>query len=875
LRTKNLKINKKALSTTLAIALLFSMASSLILLPGTNAHTPPWTISTYAFIVVSPNPVGVGQTAYVNVFIDKVPPTSIGNWGMMWHNFKINVTDPDGITKDLGTFDSDAVAGAWTQYVPTKVGTYTFGFSFPGQVVKYENPYPYTLPAGTIPTFDYINDTYTGSSAITTLVVQEDPVQSTIINTALPSEYWTRPISSMNREWYSISGNWLGLGAGQFGSTGIYNSNNGNFNPYTEAPNSPHVLWTKPMAFGGQIGGEFGPDETSLYATGTAYENKFGSVIINGVLYYTAYPGAMNNFGPLTAVDLRTGETLWEVNASNPLKCGMIYNLKTGNQYGAHAYLFTGYTSLGFVTTTNPNKWSMYDAMTGQWILDMANVTAGTLKIGPDGELLSYRVANNRLSLWNSTKCIMDNGFKMLSPLSSYSTYEVWRPPQGQTIDWTLGNQWSVPVATNISGVPFAPYSLGITRISDDVVLLTAMDVSVPGRSQLGWRVDAGYSATDGRLLWGPVNRTLTPWTAISMGPASEGVYTEFTNQPMTWAAYDIKTGQKLWGPSKAYNSSWGYYDIPFGKGVIGYGNLYTWSMNGEVYAFNLRTGAVNWSWSTGNAGIDTPYGTWPLGTWPMQHILADGKLYVCSGHDYTPPVYKGAKLYCINATTGEKIWDTLNFNIITSPSIADGIMLWFNGYDNQIYAYGKGPTKLTVNAPSVGVTTSTPITITGTISDISAGTKQDLVANKFPNGLPCVSDASMSRFMEAVYQQQTMPIDVNGVQVTLNVVDANGNYRTIGKTTSNIYGTYSYTWTPDIPGEYTLIANFEGTGAYYPSRAATAFYAAEPAATAAPQPTQEPSMADLYFVPGIIGVIVAIIVVGAVLSFLVLKKRP
>ena len=866
--------NNKPLYFFIAAVLVLSIGSAMTIVPDANAHTPPWTISTYAYIIVSPNPVGVGQTVYVNAFIDKVPPTSIGNWGMMWHNFKINVTDPDGVTTDLGTFDSDAVGGAWTTYVPEKVGVYTFGFSFPGQVVQYENPYPYKLPAGTIPTFDYINDTYTGSSAITTLVVQEDPVESKVPLPPLPNEYWTRPVSSMNRNWYSIAGNWLGLGAVQFGNGGVYNSNNGNFNPYTTAPNTAHVLWTKPLAFGGQIGGEFGEDETALYATGTAYETKFGAVIVNGVLYYTQYPGAANNMGPLTAVDLRTGQTLWTVNASNPLRCGMIYNLKTGNQYGGHAYLFTGYSSLGFVTNSNPVKWSMYDAMTGQWILDIANVTAGTLVMGENGELLSYRVANDRLTLWNSTKLIQEAGARTLA-FSSYSAFEIWRPPQGLTIDWSLGNEWSVPVATNISGVPFAPYRLGISKVSDGIVLLTAIDNSVPGRSQLGWRVDAGYSAEDGQLVWGPINRTLTPWTAVSLGPAAEGVYTEFTNQPMTWATYDIKTGKKLWGPSQPYNSSWGYYDIPNGKAVIGYGNLYAWSINGEVYAYNLRTGAINWSWSTGNAGVDTPYGTWPLGTWPMQHILADGKLYVCAGHDYTPPVFRGAKLYCLNATTGELIWDTLNFNVISSPAIADGIMLWFNGYDNQIYAYGRGPTKITINAPNIGVTTATPITITGRITDISAGTKQDLVATRFPNGLPCVSDESQDRFMESVYQQQPVPTNITGVTITLSVIDANGNNRMIGITTSNPDGTFAYTWTPDIPGDYTVTASFAGTGAYYPTQTSTAFYASEAPTT--PQPTSAQSnlvtTSDLllYTSIGVIVIIITIVLVGLMIA----RRRP
>jgi hypothetical protein len=201
--------------------------------------------------------------------------------------------------------------------------------------------------------------------------------------------------------------------------------------------------------------------------------------------------------------------------------------------------------------------------------------------------------------------------------------------------------------------------------------------------------------------------------------------------------------------------------------------------------------------------------------------------------------------------------------------------MLDLNSYDNQIYAYGKGPSQITVNAPSVGVSTATPMTITGTMTDISAGSKQAAVALSYPNGLPCVSDASMSSWMETVYMQQPLANNVTGVPVTISVVDSNGNTRPIGTAISNTFGTYSLTWTPDIAGDYTVIANFAGTQSYYPSSASTAFHAAEPAATATPAPTAAPSMADQYFAPAIAGLFVAIIVVGVALALLMLRKRP
>jgi len=77
----------------------------------------------------------------------------------------------------------------------------------------------------------------------------------------MPTEYWTRPIYAENTNWYSIAGNWLGLAASTFATTGM-RTINGNYNPYTEAPNTAHLLWTKPIAFGGTIGGEYGGEQT-------------------------------------------------------------------------------------------------------------------------------------------------------------------------------------------------------------------------------------------------------------------------------------------------------------------------------------------------------------------------------------------------------------------------------------------------------------------------------------------------------------------------------------------------------------------------------------------------------------------------------------
>ncbi len=849
------------------------MTASVILLPNVSAHKPPIQVPTYAFINAAPQPIGVGQTATITFWIDKVPIGAEGLYGDRWHGYTITVTKPDGTTETLGPFTSDVNGGASYRYVPTQVGTYNFLFKFPGQVAQNANPYPYTpgfVPLG----LDYVNDTFLPSSANTTLTVQQQPVITAYGAAPLPTTYWTRPINSMNREWSVIGGNWLGLGVTTFGATGLM-SNTGNWAQYTTAPSSGHIMWTKPIAFGGQIGGEFGSSETGLYSTGTAYETKFGAVILNGILYYTEYPGAGNNPTGLIAVDIRTGSTVWEKNITTPLRCGMILNFITGDQYGGHAYLFCAPASIGFIPYPAGSNWEMYDAMTGDKVLTINNTNAGTLVEGPNGEILSYTVANGMLTMWNSTLCIAAGATKNLY-FVTYSSSEIWRPPQGATIDWSGGYQWSAPLATNISGVPIIP-GLAISKIDSGVVLTTAVPGGIfggpPGGAQAGYEIDAGYSATNGQLLWGPVNRTETPFTTLAI-QAGEGKYAVYTQQLLTWTGYDITTGQKLW-TTPPENSSWGYYDFS-GDGAFGYGSFYTWGLGGTIYAYNSTTGAPEWTWNSGNSGVDTPYGSWPLGTWATHYILADNKFYIRSGHDYTPPVFKGAQLYCLNATDGTLIWNSLSFDIEGSPAIADGYMVWFNGYDNQIYSYGKGPSALTVTAPQAGVDQGKAVVISGTILDFSAGTQQDALKANYPYGVPAISDASQSAWMNYLYQQQPMPTNATGVPVTINVLDSNNNFRTIGTATSNVYGTYSLSWTPDISGNYTVIASFAGTNSYYPSTASTAFYANAATATSAPTPTSQTNAAATsndvltYVAVAAIAIIIAI----AIATVLMLRKK-
>ena len=197
--------------------------------------------------------------------------------------------------------------------------------------------------------------------------------------------------------------------------------------------------------------------------------------------------------------------------------------------------------------------------------------------------------------------------------------------------------------------------------------------------------------------------------------------------------------------------------------------------------------------------------------------------------------------------------------------------MTTLNAYDNQIYAFGKGPTRLTVSAPGSSISAGGSLVISGTITDISAGTLQQTQSANFPNGVPCVSDASMKQWMEFVYMQQPCPTNVTGVPITLSVMDANGNYRSIGTAVSDGSGFFSYQWTPDIEGKYTVVATFAGTESYYSSAAEAGFAVDAAASTPAPtSATTVQSPVEMY----IIGTGIAVIIAVAIVGLLILRKK-
>jgi hypothetical protein len=547
---------------------------------------------------------------------------------------------------------------------------------------------------------------------------------------------------------------------------------------------------------------------------------------------------------------------------------------------------------------TTGTQWNMYSAFTGEYVLSIVNGTGLTLREDENGNLIGYYinttagtertfsstgVAGTTTSTGSHVTC-----FNMTRAIGQ--TGGSWQPALNTVRDWQTGVMWTVPLpnATD-DGVPIASplvspsLSLNLNSITGNELMFSAGFVHMQGGGDEvpGWLVYCAMDMNDGHKLYCK-NYTYAsgateflPFTRTSRS-FGDGIFATVSLVSWDMNAYNSRTGAKIWSTK---------LQTPYGNGIPNVydnfgisnqfvGNKLLWyGLGGDIWCQDALTGNLLWYTNTttliGDPGIETPYNVWPLWVFSSPGYTTD-VAYLTIGHEYNPPLFHGSQMLAVNMTDGSLVWNELGM-YIRSTAIADNVMLSMNAYDNQIYAFAKGPSTMTVSAPSTGVTTKTPITITGTVMDISAGSKQHAVALNFPNGIPCVSDASQSRWMEYVYQQQPMPTDTTGVEVTLSVLDANNNFRTIGTTTSSASGVFSYLWTPDISGTFHVYASFTGSNSYFGSSAETAVYAGEPPTATSTQQTVQ-QQAD-YNVP-IIGVGIAVIIAIALVGLILYRKH-
>jgi hypothetical protein len=515
--------NSRKKIAIIALVLVLTISAILTALPFVAAHDPPLEVPTWTYLTISYNPIGVNQQTLVVYWCNVYPPMATGVYGDHW-SFTVEITKPDGSTQLMGPYESDPVGGGWLAYTPDQVGTYTFVAHFLEHTITGE-PVP---PAGYFwGTEVYLDDVYLASdSDPVDLIVQEDPIEGWE-EPSLPTEYWTRPINNMNREWYQLAGNWLAGAAQNVGPTIDFG--------YGEGPESAHVMWATPMWAGGIMDERYGnTGYAGLYYEGLVLDPP---IILNGKLYYNVRSFPQQGW---RCLDLYTGEELYFHETTGPvitlpgpptagyisgewLSFGQILDFECPNQHGGFPYLWSTpvQSMYGALPEGAQEDWIMFDAFTGNYICSIANVSSsGTQVYGHDGSILYYNIAGTpnpagpmapdvppyRLTVWNSTQAIWWKGTQQQWDDQDWSVffaenYWYWRPVTNVTYDGSHGFFVNVSIP-NVQGDilavregEFLIGGTGGTNNEDGIVLGNLWCLSLE-RGQ------------EGTLLW---NRTFTP----------------------------------------------------------------------------------------------------------------------------------------------------------------------------------------------------------------------------------------------------------------------------------------------------------------------------------------------------------------------------
>ena len=878
------KLKSKTMAI-LIIAILTISMSAMILLPSTNAHNPPWNIATVAYVNVSPNPVGIGQQALIVMWIENLNPSASGVTGDRWQNYTLKITAPDGTVTSLGPYTAGPTSATDYPYVPNQLGSYKVDFNFGGQTAKLANPIN-----GLNGTNDaYVGDYYMPSSATTNFTVQQDPVPGQTFY-PLPQQYWTRPVNSQLSSWGGLLSNWL------YTPPAVVN----NLQPIGQGPLTSHIMWTQPVQFGGIVGGaytsgatKFGSYQGGAYTfyEGMSYEERnISPIIIGGYLYYELPLSHQATGGGYVCVDLRTGQQLWKQNYTVNPTFGQLYGYDSINQHGV--------LPNGWLWAVSGSTWIAYDAMTGNWLFNLTNVPSGTIRYGVNGEIVKYQIDTNGkwLADWNNTAGYYNgtnvNQVGEFLDVGSGANALQWRTV-GKVVNMVSAYSWNTTLST-----PITPGSTIIDAVPDYLVLVSTptsagsrgvSNTPVMANQTLPYNVSAISIAPDtlGQVLWTKNYPGIAAnITRLYYGlDATTDIYMMYDKETFQIFGYSLKTGEQVWGPfTMDAGTNWQLFQAALiNQGVATNGILVTTGWGGVTYGVNDTNGQLLWTYGNGpigsgnstNSGTIAPYGNFPTF---IGAVVGGTAILFNSEHSPIEPPEQSEMIRCINITTGQQIWDLNAWPVSTSfyneiGAVAEGFLTFFNEYDGQMYSVGQGPSATTVSAPDVAVPLGSSLVIKGTVTDISAGTEQSRVKADYPNGVPVASDASMSAWMSHIYQQFPEPANFTGVPVSIDVLDSNGNYRNIGSTFTTSAGTFSFRWTPDISGDYTVYANFVGTNGYWGSTAQNAFYVSPAANTPAPTPAPA-TLVETYFLPAVIAII-AIIVVGFAALFLALKKRP
>jgi outer membrane protein assembly factor BamB len=517
-------------------------------------------------------------------------------------------------------------------------------------------------------------------------------------------------------------------------------------------------------------------------------------------------------------------------------------------------------------TTSSTSIWMAIDPMTGANVFNETNVPSGTRAQGPMGEWLQYAIGrpNNNapytyLWQWNNTKYPGQDSVNAITAWGAVNAnYNMsaaydWNVtlseplPNTQATIGSVGGFGGGGTQDPVTGV----YTLypSIVRIfpgnlifgqSTGLQLLTSTSSGVfgtPDKYTL-WAINLNSSrGAIGKVLFQKQYNAPPDNLTAMIGPADgeSNVFTMYYRETMQFSGYNMLTGDFLWGPT-ASQQAWNFYGGTTGLTApyaIGYGNLYCGGYSGRVYAYDLKTGKTLFVYGSdasdpknSSITVNTVYGDYPT----QVCAVADGKVYmVPCEHSLDSPPYHGAQLRCIDAFTGKEQWKLLGMSSWQMQAVADGYWATLNLNDMQVYSIGPGPSATTVNVKNDVIALGGSIEITGTVTDQSPALKNT----------PAIADADQELWMEYMIQHNVVKPNAQGVPVKLTAKDPNGNIQDIGTVTSDSNGLFHKLWQPPVPGEYIILAEFEGSLSYGGSSAATAIgVTAAPAPVVTPTPT-------------------------------------
>jgi len=808
--------------------------------------------NTWTAVAASPALIGLGQQTLINILTYPAPSGPTYNAQSLvleqsgFQNISCTITAPDGTKSTFMPVDdsifhatgqstpglAEIVGSLQFYYTPTQIGNYSVTASFPGQVYTTDgqlanaNLSEYYKPSSSLNSF--------------TFTVQKDPVLSGLLNgypwSPLPTGYWTNPINTNNREWASITGAWV--------VSGYAGKTNPNYNPYTTAPLSPHVVWATQVMQSGLTGGVFGSLAYNDQAGGT------GAIIMDGKIY-------QNEIGTsrFDCIDLRTGQLLWSAPYASG-NTGLVggwqilpeYQTTTNVLEGGTAQFLIGMT-VG-TTGTGSNTWVFYNPFNGAVARTLTNVPTDIMRVLYNNGDNTFWMTEGNQNLYNTTVPLKLPYLNLIK--WDYSLLSQQNPNLVYT--QLLTNDWRAGIVFNVSllHLPGQAIDFGDNNFfTTNAYPYDAAGVVVVQQHN-DMQLLAGFSETDGKLLW--VNNN----TEIGLNGrdviATSDAGPLFNDASLDWEAFDVKTGKLL------YTLSGG--DLPWAMlpdmlYVYNNNTLFMGSYDGHVYAYNIQTGARVWQSDYVGAEDESIYGNQPFNG---NSIGGGGVLYYSTGTTYhLEPRTRFHALYAIDEATGHFIW---KLPIAINPTaIAYGYVVGRDIENGIQYCIGKGQTSTKVTAEQqIGGS----VMIQGSVMDMSP-TK--------PN-TPAVSEASMSEWMDYLYGQNATlinsPPTPQGVTVQLNAVDPNGNAIDLGTVTSDFSGQFAKSWTPTTAGLYTIYATFAGSNSYYSSYAETHATYATTASTASPAPTQATAVSNsdlmTYLVVGIVVLLIAITVVGALL---------